>query len=88
MAETDKLNIIADEVADLKRSADRMERWADSHDERHGDEADMLGRVLDQMEGHEGNHHGPASTIKQGGAIGTSLAVLGVLAEILRRLIF
>lgn len=88
MPETDKLNVIADDVADLKRSADRMARWADSHDERHGDEADMLGRVLDSMEGHEGNHHGTASTLKQGGAIGTSLAVLGLLAEVLRRLIF
>ena len=81
----DKLDEIAADVADLKRSAARMARWADSHDERHGDEADMLSRVLDA---HEGNHHGTVSTIKQGGAIGTSLAILGVLAEVLRQLIF
>ena len=78
---TDKLQLIADDVTKLKS-------WCERHEERHGDDADMLGRVLDHMVSHEGNHHGPASTIKTGGAIGTALAFLGILAEVLRRLLF
>ncbi len=75
----DKLDIIADDVAEVKR-------WTERHERRHGDDADMLGRVLDDLQVHLTNHHGRLSTIKQGGAIGTALALLGGLAEILRRL--
>jgi len=77
----DKLNMIADDVAGIKR-------WCERHEERHGDDADMLGRVLDQMKQHEGNHHSHLSTIRQGGSIGAALAILGALAELLRRLLF
>ncbi len=77
----DKLDLIADDVAEVKR-------WLERHEERHGDDADMLGRVLDDLQTHLTNHHSRLSTMKQGGYIGTVLALLGAVAEILRRLLF
>lgn len=77
---SDKLDIIAADVKELKA-------WSVRHEERHGDEANMLDLVLKDLQGHLTNHHSRLSTIKQGGYIGTSLALLGAVAEVLRRLL-
>ncbi len=77
----DKLDQIADDVSEVKR-------WMERHEERHGDEANMLNLVLKDLQSHLTNHHGRLSTVKQGGYIGTVLALLGAAAEVLRRFFF
>ncbi len=75
--ETDAFKVMQEDVAALRA-------WADRHEERHGDDADMLGRVLDSQHLHEGNHHGRTSVLKQAGGV-TAIAALAVAAaEILR----
>ncbi len=77
----DQLDRIASDVKHLKK-------WASSHDERHGDEADMLSLVLKNMDTHANNHHGRTSEIKRGASITAILALLAALAETIRQVFF
>ncbi len=74
---SDKLNNIASDVAELKR-------WTERHEERHGDDADMLQRVLGHLDQHNTNHHGRASELKRTASIGAVLAILATAAETIR----
>jgi hypothetical protein len=74
----DTLENIEQDVRELKAQFAR-------HEERHGDEADMLGRVLDSLSEHTRNHHGKASTMKQGSAVGAAVALLYVVVELIRQ---
>ena len=76
---TDQLKEIRDDVRELRE-------WSARHEERHGDDADMLGRVLDSLQNHLANHHSRLSTIKQSSGITAALLMLGAFAELLRRL--
>ena len=79
MNSSDKLDSIADDVSALKG-------WAARHEERHGDDADMLALVLNDLDRHTTNHHGRASTIKQGGWVAAALTLLWGIAELIRQL--
>lgn len=76
----DRLKRIEEDVADLKGRFAR-------HEKRHGDDAEMLGRVLDNLDKHVGNHHGRASTIRQGSIVATAITLIYVVAELIRQLL-
>ena len=73
-----RLDQIEEDIRDLK---DQFSR----HEERHGDDADMLQLVLRDMNDHTANHHGTASTVKQGGAVGLGVTLLYVAVELVQR---
>ena len=74
----DKLEAIAEDVKELKA-------WSARHEERHGDDADMLALVLKDLDQHTNNHHGRTTEIKRTASIGAALAVLATIAEVLRQ---
>lgn len=74
----DRLSRIEEDIRDVRV-------WQRNHDERHGDEADMLTLVLGQLKEHSSNHHGAVSTAKQAGYAGGLVALLGVVAELIRQ---
>lgn len=78
----------------LEEDVAEVKRWTERHEERHSDDSRMLALILEQsaaavkhIEEHLKNHHSRLSTIKQSGAIGAALAMLGAVAELLRRLL-
>ena len=73
----DKLDLIAEDVAEVKR-------WTERHERRHANDAEMLGRVLDDLQVHMTNHHSKLSTVKQGGFVGLAISILYALIETLR----
>lgn len=75
---TDKLDSIASDVSGLKS-------WAVRHEERHGDDANMLNLVLEHLNTHTQNHHGRASEMKRTASIGAALAILAGIAEAIRQ---
>ena len=77
---SDKLDSIADDVSELKG-------WTARHEERHGDDADMLSLVLKDLDLHKTNHHGRASTIKQSGWIAAALTLLYGIAAAIRQIL-
>ena len=70
-----RLQDVADDVRELKGQFAR-------HEERHGDDADMLGRVLDSLKEHTDNHHGTLSNVKQGGWVALLVTAAAVAAEL------
>ncbi len=77
MGSSDKLNNLADDIKALRA-------WTVRHEERHGDDADMLGLVLKDLDTHTNNHHGRMSQIKQGGWVAAALTLVLVLTEAVR----
>ena len=75
-----KIDRIASDVKHLKK-------WTELHQERHGDDADMLGRVLDNMETHTSNHHSRTTEIKRGASIITILAIFAAVVEVARQFV-
>ena len=75
---TDPLDTIREDIAELKA-------WTQLHDQKHGDDADMLGRVLDQLLEHRNNAHGSLSKAKQAGGMTAVVTVVLVTLEVLRQ---
>ncbi len=76
---------MTDPLDEIREDVSYLRKWVSSHEEKHGDDADQLGRVLDQILEHRNNAHGKASTIKQAGGVTGLLTVLYVAVELLRR---
>ena len=77
---------MTDPLDDIREDVSYLREWVNLHEERHGDDADMLGRVLDHIAKHDANAHGRVSTIKQNtGVMAGVLTVLYVAVELLRR---
>ena len=74
----DKLDRIEKDVAAIKR-------WQERHEEKHGDDAAMLGRVLDSIKVHTDNHHGKLSQAKQAVIPVGLIGLLAAIAEIVRQ---
>ncbi len=74
-----------DKVTEIANGIKELRAWTVRHEDRHGDDADMLALVLKDLDTHTNNHHGRVSQIKQGGWITASVALLVVLAEVLRQ---
>ncbi len=74
----DKLDSIASDVSDLKR-------WTARHEERHGDDANMLNLVLEHLNTHTRNHHSRASEMRRTASIGAVLAIFAGIAEVIRQ---
>lgn len=81
---SERLDRLESEVGGVKEDVRDLKTSFHLHEERHGDDADMLQLVLDNQATHTNNHHGISSTMKQSAGIGGALAFLGVLAELLR----
>jgi hypothetical protein len=64
-----------------------LRAWAARHEERHGDDADMLQLVLNHLQTHTKNHHGRTSEVKRTVSIGAVLAVLAAIAEVIRQFV-
>ena len=62
-----------------------LEGSSQLHNRRHESDSTMLSRVLDNIEIHLTNHHGRMSQIRQGGGVTAAVLILGVIAEIVRR---
>lgn len=77
----DRLNRIETELTEVRR-------WQERHEERHGDDADMLGRVLDSLTEHLHNHHGRVSQAKQAAVPVGLISLLAIIAEVIRQVWF
>ena len=75
------------QIQELQDDVKALRKWTLNHDERHGDDADMLGRVLDNIKIHTTNHHGRTSEIKRGASIITILAILAGAVEVMRQFV-
>lgn len=74
-------------LEEIKEDIKDIRSWQRSHDERHGDDANMLGRVLDDIKAHTANHHGKLSQARQAaipvGLIGLLAAVIELVRQFL-----
>lgn len=78
---------VAKDLKDIKSDIKSLRKWTGRHEKRHGNDADMLGRVLDDLHNHTDNHHGRTTELKRGASIVTILAVLAGLTEVLRQFV-
>lgn len=69
---------IEEDVRDIKD-------WMDRHEEAHTADTELLASIVKTLSNHQENHHGRASTIKQGGALAGALTLLYALVEIARQ---
>ncbi len=76
----------SDKLTDMESDIKALRAWTGRHEERHGDDADMLALVLSDLTKHTTNHHGRTSEIKRGASIITILAVLAGVVEVVRQL--
>ena len=74
-----------EQIQELQADVKALRKWTGRHENRHGDDAAMLGRVLDDLKDHTNNHHGRTSELKRGASIGTVLGLIAVVTEIIRR---
>ena len=75
------------QITELQDDVKALRKWTGRHEERHGDDADMLQRVLNHLDTHDSNHHGRVSEIKRGASIITILAILAGAVEVMRQFI-
>ena len=82
-------------MSDLKEDLDHVVEWTHTHDKGHlADDRrldiilGLLTRQKKDADTHSSNHHGARSEIKRTASIGTLLAVLVTLAEVVRQLYF
>ena len=73
------------QITELQNDVKALRAWTGRHEERHGDDADMLALVLADLTKHTTNHHGRTSEIKRGASIVTILAILAGAVEVMRQ---
>ena len=80
-------------MKDLKEDLDHVVDWTHTHDKGHLADSRRLDIILglltrqkEDAETHSTNHHGVRSEIKRTASIGTLLAVLITVAEVVRQL--
>jgi hypothetical protein len=73
------------ELEDIREDIRGIRAWQNFHDEKHGDDADMLQLVLKQLSSHQMNHHGKVSQIKQAAVPIGLIGLLATIAEIVRQ---
>lgn len=78
---------MADQFDRIENDIKELRAWAARHEERHGDDADMLQLVLTHLNTHTKNHHGRTSEMKRTASIGAILAVLAAIAEVIRQFV-
>jgi len=72
------LDRLTDDVKELKI-------WTQLHSEEHTADTKLLASIVEKLAGHEGNHHGTLSNVKQGGAVGIGVTLLYVAVELIQR---
>ena len=72
-----RLQDVADDVEELK---DRFSQ----HTDEHVADTKLLASIVETLSDHQSNHHGKATVIKQGGAVGIGVTLLYLVAELVR----
>lgn len=83
----DRLELIDDGLDRAFEQLDHLIDWTHTHDEEHVNEDKRMNLLLTQFTSHDTNHHGAASTIKQGGWVAAALGILYVIAEVIRQVL-
>ena len=76
--ETDAFKVMQEDVAALRR-------WVEDHREEHTADTKLLSSIIEQIHGHQSNHHGRTSVLKQAGGV-TAIAALAVAAAEIARI--
>ncbi len=74
------------DLLDLKDDIAEVRAWQERHEESHTADTKLLSTILDQVHGHQSNHHGRTSVLKQAGGV-TAIAALAVAAAEILKLI-
>ncbi len=70
----------------MKADIEALRAWTSTHDKAHVADKELLTLLLEELSDHNTNHHGRASTIKQGGWIAAALTLLYGASEAIRRI--
>ena len=81
----ERLELIDEGLDRAFEQLDHLVDWTHTHDEEHVNEDKRMNLLLTQLTEHDTNHHGRASTIKQGTWVAGALTLIYAVAELLRQ---
>ena len=76
---------MADRLDQIEEDIGELKAWTGRHDDSHTADTKLLASIVEKLAGHEGNHHGTLSNVKQGGAVGIGVTLLYVAVELVRQ---
>jgi hypothetical protein len=79
---------MANQVDRLEDDVAELKAWTTRHDEEHTADTRLLASIMDAVREHSHNAHGIRSRATQVGSTGLLVAFLGVVLEVIRRLVF
>lgn len=75
--ETDAFKVMQEDVS-------RLMEWTVDHRKEHTADTKLLSSIIDQLHGHQSNHHGHATAIRQAGGVTVLAGFVVAAGELLR----